>query len=326
MKKNVRRAAVAALVTLLAPACGGAEAENAPPESPAAMRVHRSTYPSAPPAQVFPSTPSPAVTRLRLYVVSAVRIPMAASVAARLQAALVAAGYNVVTSEAAPHDLTVRVAVTAAEEPSYLQTTNGRRQVKLKVHVALTMIGRAGVVDGVTHEFESMNGEVGEGSVMPLVARLNGSGRLAHYAAEQANARKAIAEVDQSAAEQAEAQKQAAAGQAVQGQTREQEEGVWVHARPLGCKMPARLDACDAVQMYVAKYPSGIHVDEATKVLDEASPKLQELQKDENSWVGSGADACRAHTGRDACVGVELYVTKYPAGLHADEARSLLAK
>jgi hypothetical protein len=36
-------------------------------------------------------------------------------------------------------------------------------------------------------------------------------------------------------------------------------------------------------------------------------------------------ESCRRGTTQDACVGVELYILKFPNGIHADEARMLMA-
>jgi hypothetical protein len=105
---------------------------------------------------------------------------------------------------------------------------------------------------------------------------------------------------------------------------RVREETVWNKARVTGCELPVSLAGCDAVRIYLAKYPTGAHVDEANKALAAGQPQLEKLQKDENAWQQAGVTACRAPGGKDACLGVELYLTKYPAGLHADEARTLL--
>jgi hypothetical protein len=106
---------------------------------------------------------------------------------------------------------------------------------------------------------------------------------------------------------------------------RVREETAWNKARVTGCELPVSLTGCDAVRIYLAKYPAGAHVEEANKALAAGQPQLEKLQKDENAWQQSGTAACRAQGGKDACLGVELYLTKYQAGLHADEARALLA-
>jgi hypothetical protein len=310
------RYALAWVTALTLVGCGAGRAEDIPAETPASAANAAQSSPQG-------SGPSSAITELKLYVASPMRTHLAAAVAARLQAALAAAGYNLVTSEAAPHDLTARLAVSATQEPSLFQVTvNGRRQVKLKVHVALAVAGDAGILDEVTHDFDSSNGEVNDEDLSPVVTRLSRSSRLSRYASDRTQALKAKAQADQAAAAQAQAQ----ANQAAQDQAREEEESVWIGARPLGCRMPATLGACDAVRLYVARYPAGIHADEAKRTLDEAAPRLESLQKDENSWLGAGAATCRLHADPHACDGVDLYLVKYPAGLHADEARSLTAK
>jgi hypothetical protein len=102
------------------------------------------------------------------------------------------------------------------------------------------------------------------------------------------------------------------------------EETLWNAARVTGCELPAALTGCDAVRIYLARYPNGAHVEEANKALAAGQPQLEKLQKDENAWQQAGTITCRTHAGTDPCVGVELYLTKYPAGLHADEAHALL--
>jgi len=48
--------------------------------------------------------------------------------------------------------------------------------------------------------------------------------------------------------------------------------------------------------------------------------------KDDNAWENAGSIECRAQKTREACVGVEVYVAKFPAGMHAAEAKRLLGK
>jgi hypothetical protein len=105
---------------------------------------------------------------------------------------------------------------------------------------------------------------------------------------------------------------------------RVRQETTWNKARVTGCELPVSLTGCDAVRIYLAKYPAGAHVEEANHALAAGQPQLEKLQKDENAWQQAGTAACRAQGGKDTCLGVELYLTKYQAGLHADEARALL--
>lgn len=105
---------------------------------------------------------------------------------------------------------------------------------------------------------------------------------------------------------------------------RVEEESDWNRARVTGCRQPTSLTGCDAVRTYLAKYPDGAHTEEAQAALKASEPPMEKLQKDENAWKTAGVDGCRADRTRDACTGVELYITKFPAGMHLDEAQSLI--
>jgi hypothetical protein len=289
-------------------ACGGEQAEEAAPQT----------------ASIETSAPSRAVTALKIYLVNATRSPLSVAIATQLQGALVAAGYELVDTSSAPHDLTARLGVTATQKQSLFQVTvNGRTRVDLAVHAALTLTGGGGIIDQLGTDFDKSSGDpVGDADVAPLVQQLRRSSRLRSFAANQARGRQAHAKAQEEAAEQT---KEQAAEQA-EAQVRQQEEADWVAARPLGCRMPDALVACDPVRMHLARYPSGVHAEEAKKALDEAAPKLEALQKDENTWKRSGAEECRAHLDAHACDGVDVYLIKYPSGIHADEAHALTAK
>jgi hypothetical protein len=118
----------------------------------------------------------------------------------------------------------------------------------------------------------------------------------------------------------------AAAAEDAAGSARVREETAWNKARVTGCEFPVSLTGCDAVRIYLAKYPAGGHVEEANKALAAAQPQLERLQKDENAWTHADASTCRARPGTNACDGVDLYLVKFPAGAHADEARQLVVK
>jgi len=118
----------------------------------------------------------------------------------------------------------------------------------------------------------------------------------------------------------------AAAAEDAAGSARVREETAWNKARVTGCEFPVSLTGCDAVRIYLAKYPAGGHVEEANKALAAAQPQLERLQKDENAWTHADASTCRARPGTNACDGVDLYLVKFPAGAHAGEARQLVVK
>ena len=104
-----------------------------------------------------------------------------------------------------------------------------------------------------------------------------------------------------------------------------EQESAWNEADPDSCNNPTTLQACIGVRLYLSKYPAGSHADEARRVIDSAKPKMDLLQKDENYWTAeSNFSGCAAYHSQNSCEGVELYVAKYPKGLHLGEATELL--
>src|SRR5262249_3066471 len=98
----------------------------------------------------------------------------------------------------------------------------------------------------------------------------------------------------------------------------------WFAIDTVKCKIPARVEACDAVPRYLQRHQGGAHVQEANELLAAAQPALEKLQKDDVAWQKSNRSECaRAHTA-DACVGVEAYMVQFSTGLHAEEAHRLL--
>ncbi len=113
---------------------------------------------------------------------------------------------------------------------------------------------------------------------------------------------------------------------ALKEQDRQQDEVEWVRANAISCRVPSTLEACTGVKLYLAQHPGGSHVAEAKAALTEGEPQIEKIVRDERAWKSSGVEECRAHAGEKACDGVELYVMKFPAGVHAEEARRLVAK
>jgi hypothetical protein len=102
------------------------------------------------------------------------------------------------------------------------------------------------------------------------------------------------------------------------------DDATWFAIDTVKCKIPARVEACDAVRSYLRRFPSGTHAQEASEVLATAQPALEKLQKDDVAWQKSNHYECmRMRTG-DACVGVEAYDMQFPTGMHTDEAKRLL--
>jgi hypothetical protein len=221
------------------------------------------------------------------------------------------AGFQLVVEETAPHDATLVLDVGAQETHSLFKVTvNGKVKRSFKVHPALSVVDGSRSIAGFSTDFES-EGEVEPQHVAPLVRQLGTSTRVARLANERARQRSA----DLTATRKQDEDKR--------GQADDEE---WIAAKPLACKDPARLEACDGVRLYLAHFKDGNHAVEANKLLKDAYPALEKLQKDENTWLRSSAGACDAQLTPDACDGVDIYLTKYPAGLHADEAKALLAR
>ncbi|HEY2369680.1 MAG TPA: hypothetical protein VGH87_24950 [Polyangiaceae bacterium] len=98
----------------------------------------------------------------------------------------------------------------------------------------------------------------------------------------------------------------------------------WFAIDTVKCKIPARVEACDAVRRYLQRFPSGAHAQEANEILTTAQPALEKLQKDDVGWQKSNHSECSRQRNADACVGVEAYTVQFPTGVHADEAHRLL--
>ena len=256
MNRSTSRAALAvAMFAVLLAACGGEDSESAPPET------------------ASEASPSPAVAALSFYMANPRPGPLVATVAARLQTALVGAGYNLVAAESAPHNVTARLAVTATPEQSLFQVTvNGTPQTKMRVHVTLSLTDDGRVVDELAHDFDSTNGEVSGEDVTPLVARLGRSPRLARYARELAGAHEARARASAQRAAQAE-QEEAAATKAEQDKVDADEQSAWQAANADACAEATTLTACNDLQTWLKSHPNSPHAQEATQTLDAARPK-----------------------------------------------------
>jgi hypothetical protein len=215
-----------------------------------------------------------------------------------------------VTDEAAPHDLTAKLVVTAARQRSMSRVVvNGRQRATLQVHVALTIAGTTGIVDEVANDFESAGGPVSDDSVAPLVARLNGSPGLSRYAADLASARQAKTAAAQAAVEQA-AQAKAA-----------EDEAAWQAADPSTCAAAAAATACAPLDAFLKARPNSPHAQQAQQTLDAARPAITALA-DTAAWADANPAACKAPRKLTDCDGITAYMRDFPNGAHASEARA----
>jgi len=231
--------------------------------------------------------------------------------------ALLGAGYRLTDGDAEA-DATLQVRVDSTEQQSIITVkVNGKQQRSYDVRVTLAARGGGRVGDQASVKFTADEDEIDEEVLRSLVPRLNGSARFARFCEETRKAQQDAAAAEVRATE--DKAKKAA---------RDADERAWGQADAAGCKKPTALTACEGVQAYLdvvsRKDLDGGHVAEAKKLLTAAKPMLAELEKDEAYWTGAKPEQCRATKTKDDCVGVELYLTKFPDGVHAGEARSLV--
>ena len=242
---------------------------------------------------------------------------MVSAVNGALQNQLVGAGYRIALDAKSPADANARLNVTTAEQPSmFTVVVNGQRRVTYLVTATLVLEEAGTIIDQVSTQFEAPNGQVNPLEVGRLVTNLSQSQRLVSFGQFIQNRR---AQQAQQAAQLAAQQQQQAADEA-----RRVQEEAWIKANPMGCQRPTSLSACEGVQLYLARYPTGAHAEEARGVLAASVPAFVALQRDEKVWATSGFEACLPGGAKDACDGVDIYVTKFPAGMHAGQAGQIL--
>jgi hypothetical protein len=120
--------------------------------------------------------------------------------------------------------------------------------------------------------------------------------------------------------------KKRAATQAKEASAKAADAAAYKAGQPKVCAAAATLGACQGVEQYLRAHPDGAQAAEAKQLIEAAEPKLEALQRDEDYWLKSGHEDCAQTRARDACSGVDLYLLKYPRGMHAAEARALVVK
>jgi hypothetical protein len=296
---------LAALIMLLVASCVGCAEDSTESPGPQAPTHRRSEVDATPEAPLPPE-----VSALRLYIAPN---PAAPGLTQVMQAALASAGYTLIVDPRAGVDVSGQLTASVAAVPSMFHVqVNGVERTKRRYAVTLSLLAGGQILDQASAQFET-DGPVSPGRLQPIVAVLSTSPRLVQFARGLQSKRAAEASVALQRGQEAAATT-----------ARVEEETMWNQARITACELPVSLTGCDAVRLYLAKYPQGAHVEEASKALAAAQPQLEKLQKDENNWQQAGVATCRSHAGTDPCVGVELYLQKHAAGLHADEAQALL--
>ena len=275
-------------------------------------------------AAVTPATAPAEAANLTFAVVAGTPgSPTVIAATEALRSALVSAGYKLSGDQRAPHDAEIVTQVTATTEQSlFTVQVNGRSDTKERVHLTATVMMRGQVIDQSAADFLSTNSQVTPQDVVSAVNGLSGSQKVAQLGRqvrEQTDSR-------EHAKQEKEEQAKKRADDDAKKKLRVEEETDWNRARVTGCRLPTSLAGCDGARTYLAKYPDGAHVEEAQASLKAAEPLIEKLQKDENTWKVAGVDGCKTEHTRDACSGVELYITKFPAGMHLDEAQGLLRR
>jgi hypothetical protein len=217
---------------------------------------------------------------------------------AALADALARAGFTVATDPSTPTDVILTPTVNVSQSTSAFQVTvNGRTKMKISVRVAVVCAGQ--LADMLHVDYNDYDGEPPDDeAIATLVLAYAHSARVAAFAKKRASAIAAATS----------------------------EDDAWAEANVARCSTPTTVDACDGVKAYVKAYPQGKHAGEATRLLAQVGPQFERLQKDESSWQSADAGDCRAKKTRESCVGVEVYLTKFPNGAHAREAHEILGK
>lgn len=218
-----------------------------------------------------------------------------------LRAELVAAGFNLVVDQNAAHDAEIAIRSTSAEEPSiFVVQVNGKTLTKERVSVTASIRAGGRIVDEASISFVT-RGSVEPDDVRPAVARLSSSRRLAGFA-RQSRA-EAVARADQDAERaKAEdetgwgtsragacrqpakldscdavraylvARPSGAHAEDARSALKESEapmarlqkdENYWAQSEVATCKRTRSHEGCTGVELYVAKYGGGLHIDEA---------------------------------------------------------------
>lgn len=104
----------------------------------------------------------------------------------------------------------------------------------------------------------------------------------------------------------------------------------WDRLNTASCTNPSFTWGCLALEGFLEDYPDSVHVDEARKVLEIGRPKIRVL-KDQEMWSTMPVTACTdpkatsADAVDQACETVRSYLTAFPDGVHAIEARKAIA-
>ncbi|MCC6651687.1 MAG: hypothetical protein IT348_11115 [Candidatus Eisenbacteria bacterium] len=259
------------------------------------------------------------VSSLRIFIKNEAKAESV--IQAAVEAQLTQAGLQLVAERDADVIGTLRVQKT--EKAGFLKIVrNGQPVVNYNYVVTVQLAGGGSVIDVATTEFTGEANEVDGEKIAALAGAVAGSDKLKRHSLRLKSQRAAAA----TEAKQAEEDRKVKDAQAEKESKEKAEALAWVDADAAACREPAGIDACKKLELYVAKFPEGQHAVEGKAILSGAAPKLEKLREDDSAWKKAGAAACVPGASVDDCAGVEIYLVKYPAGLHSDEARNTLKK
>lgn len=271
---------------------------------------------STPPAEQ--PTASAEVSSLRMFITNEARDEQA--IQSAVEASLAQAGVQLVGEKEA--DVVATLRVGKAEKTGFFKVvSNGKPVVNYTYQVTLQITGGGSVIDVAMTSFTGEASEVDNEKIAEIARAVAGSDKLKRYARQLERQRRTAAVEAQEAEEQKKEQEAKAEKEAKQ----KAEALAWIEADAPSCREPAGLESCKQLELYVAKYPDGLHAVEAKAILNGAALKLEKLREDDSAWKKAGAAACVPGASVDDCSGVEIYLVKYPAGIHANEARKTLA-
>jgi hypothetical protein len=274
-----------AALAALAIACGGGSSNREPAKSP----------------EDFGPAPELAI-KLVVEASSEEGKAFVTEVTSSLTSVLSKAGYTLVTDDKTAQ-VQAKVLVGAAEKQAVFQTTiNGQRQVtyNVKVDASFLALGDSSLIDQAVAEFTADAGKVDQPAIETLVAQLGERGKLKRYAAR----------LDQNKKDAAQALK-------------DEEDKMWKAANVDDCRGATSEKACEGVDAYLAKYPSGAYAADGRKAIEDSKASADK-RSEEDLWAKADAEKCKSPTKVEDCQGLQQYLDKYPAGSHADEAKGTL--
>lgn len=272
---------------------------------------------STPPAEQ--PTASAEVSSLRMFIKN--EAPAEHGIQSAVEASLTRAGVQLVGEKDA--DVVATLRVGKAEKPGFFKVvSNGQPVVNYTYQVTLQITGGGSVIDVAMTSFTGEANEVDSEKLAEIAQAVAGSAKLKRYALQLESQRKtAVANAKQAEEEKKEKERE------TEREAKQKAEALaWVEADAPSCREPAGPDSCKRLEIYVATHPDGLHAVEAKAILNGAASRIEKLREDDGAWKKAGAAACVPGASIDDCSGVEIYLTKFPAGIHADEARLILKK